>query len=155
MRAVVHLPGEGERLDVGSSSSVTIKATGKDTAGSFYLGDNLIMPGFVGPPPHVHDRQHDMFYVLEGTLTLQIDDETVHLGPGSFACIPPGTVHTFSNRSEQPLRFLNFDTPAGKEDRMRDIDAAAHAAGCLTSEEIARISSRHDWAKPREPRDGA
>jgi uncharacterized cupin superfamily protein len=136
----------GERIDVGSSSSVTIKATGKDTAGSFYLGECLIMPGYVGPPSHVHDRQHDMFYVLEGTLTLQIDDETVNLGPGSFACIPPGTVHTFSNRSERPLRFLNFDTPAGKEDRMRDIDVAAHGdRKGWTSEELARISSRHDF----------
>jgi mannose-6-phosphate isomerase-like protein (cupin superfamily) len=144
VHSVVHLPGEGELIGLGSSSSVTIKATGRDTAGSFYLGEAVIMPGYAGPPPHVHDRQHDMFYVLEGTLTLQIGDETVDLGPGSFACIPPGTVHTFSNRSEQPLRFLNFDTPAGKEDRMRDL-AAAHAAGSPTSEEIIRIFSRHDW----------
>jgi mannose-6-phosphate isomerase-like protein (cupin superfamily) len=145
MRAVVHLPGEGEQIGLGSSSSVTIKATGKDTEGSFHLSEAVIIPGYAGPPPRVHDRQHDMFYVLEGTLTLQIGDETVDLGPGSFACIPPGIVHTFSNRGEQPLRFLNFDTPAGKEDRMRDMAAAAHTAGSLTSEEIARISSRHDW----------
>ena len=85
-----------------------------------------------------------MFYVLEGTLTMQLDDETLDLGPGSFACVPPGTVHTFSNRSDQPVRFLNFNTPAGWEDYMRDL-AAALAAGNPTSEEIGRVASRYDF----------
>jgi len=48
MRAVVHLPGEGEQI--GGPSSVTIKVTGKDTAGSVYLGEAVIAPGFTGPP---------------------------------------------------------------------------------------------------------
>ena len=44
MRAVVHRPGEGELI--AGPSSVTIKATGEDTDGSFYLGEVLIQPGF-------------------------------------------------------------------------------------------------------------
>jgi len=143
MGAVIHLPGEGER--VGSdASSVTIKATGEDTDGSFYLGESNVEPGFPGPPPHVHKRLHDMFYVLAGTLTMRVGDETLELGPGSFACIPPGVVHTFSNRSEQPVRFLNFNTPAGWENYMRDL-ATTLAAGTPTPEQIARIASRHDF----------
>jgi len=143
MGAVIHLPGEGER--VGSdASSVTIKATGEDTDGSFYLGESNVEPGFPGPPPHVHKRLHDMFYVLAGTLTMRVGDETLELGPGSFACIPPGVVHTFSNRSEQPVRFLNFNTPAGWENYMRDLDTTL-AAGTPTPEQIARIASRHDF----------
>jgi mannose-6-phosphate isomerase-like protein (cupin superfamily) len=142
MRAVVHRPGEGELI--AGPSSVTIKATGEDTAGSFYLGEALIQPGFAGPPPHVHERLHDMFYVLEGTLTMQLGDETLDLDPGSFVCVPPGTVHTFSNRSDQPVRFLNFNTPAGWENYMRDL-AAALSAGTPTPEEIGRIASRYDF----------
>jgi mannose-6-phosphate isomerase-like protein (cupin superfamily) len=142
MRAVVHLPGEGELIS--GPSSVTIKATGNDTAGSFYLGENVIAPGFAGPPSHVHERLHDMFYVLEGTLTMQVGDETVDLGAGSFVCIPPGIVHTFSNRSEGPVRFLNFTTPAGWENYMRDL-AATLASGSPTAEEIGRIASRYDF----------
>jgi mannose-6-phosphate isomerase-like protein (cupin superfamily) len=142
MAGVVHRQGEGELIP--GPSSVTIKATGQDTGGSFYLGEAVIQPGFPGPPPHVHERLHDMFYVLEGTLTVRLGDETVELGPGSFACIPPGTVHTFSNPSEQAVRFLNFNTPAGWEDYMRDL-AAALAAGSPTPEEIGRIASRYDF----------
>ena len=142
MPAVVHRPGEGELI--AGSSSATIKATGEDTGGSFYLGESVIQPGFAGPPPHVHERLHDMFYVLEGTLTMRLGDETLDLGPGSFACVPPGTIHTFSNRSDQPVRFLNFNTPAGWENYMRDL-ASALAAGSPTPEEIGQVASRYDF----------
>lgn len=77
MQAVVHAPGEGER--VGGPSAITIKATGDDTGGSFYLGEAVIEPGFPGPPAHVHERLHDMFYVLEGTLTVRLGSETREL----------------------------------------------------------------------------
>ncbi len=142
MDAVVHRAGEGEAIP--GPSTVTIKATGQDTGGSLYLGEGVIQPGFAGPPPHVHERLHDMFYVLEGRLTMRLGDETLELGPGSFVCVPPGTVHTFSNRTEQPVRFLNFTTPAGWENYMRDLGAAL-AAGSPTPKEIGEIASRYDF----------
>jgi hypothetical protein len=40
-------------------------------------------------------------------------DETRELGRGSFVCVPPGVVHTFSNPGEDRVRFLNFNTPPG------------------------------------------
>lgn len=142
MGAVVYLPGEGEQIP--GPSSVTIKATGEHTAGSFYLGEAVLQPGFAGPPPHFHERLHDMFYVLEGTLTLRLGEETLDLAPGSFVCVPPGVVHTFSNSSQDPVRFLNFNTPSGWENYMRDL-AALLASGTPTSEEIGRIASRYDF----------
>jgi hypothetical protein len=45
---------------------------------------------------------------------------------------------------EQPARFLNFNTPAGWENYMRDL-AATLAAGSPTPEEIAQIASRYDF----------
>ena len=117
MQATVHRPGEGERI--GGPTTVTIKATGEETNDSFYLGEVVIEPGFPGPPPHRHQRVHDMFYVLDGTLTMRLGDETLELEPGSFVCVPPGVVHTFSNQSDAPVRILNFNTPAGWENYMR------------------------------------
>ena len=142
MEATIHRPGEGEKI--GGSTTVTIKATGEETSDSFYLGEGAIEPGFPGPPPHRHQRLHDMFYVLDGTLTVRIGDETHELEPGSFVCVPPGVVHTFSNPSDAPVRFLNFNTPAGWENYMRDL-AAALAGGTPTQEEIGRIASRYDF----------
>jgi len=66
------------------------------------------------------------------------------LEPASFVCVPPGVVHTFSNRSDAPVKILNFNTPAGWENYMRDL-AAALARGTPTQEEIGQIASRYDF----------
>jgi quercetin dioxygenase-like cupin family protein len=142
MEATVHMPSEGEQI--GGPTAVTLKATGEETNGSFYLGEVVVAPGFPGPPAHVHERLYDMFYVLDGTLTMRLGDEATELREGSFVCVPPGVVHTFSNRSEMPVRFLNFNTPAGWENYMRDLDAAL-AKGTPSQEEIGQIASRYDF----------
>lgn len=142
MEATIQLPGEGEQ--VGGPTAVTIKATGEETNNSFYLGESVVAPGFPGPPLHVHERLHDMFYVLEGTLTMRLGDETTELPAGSFVCVPPGVVHTFSNSGETSVRFLNFNTPAGWENYMRDLGAVL-ARGTPNQEEIGRIASRYDF----------
>jgi mannose-6-phosphate isomerase-like protein (cupin superfamily) len=143
MKAVFLKSGEGERLGVGASS-VTIKATSEQTGDSFYLGETEVEPGFPGPPPHVHEHLHDMFYVLEGTLVMRLGEDSVEAGPGTFVCVPPGVVHTFTNASDEGVRFLNFNTPGGWENYMRDL-AAASAEGPPSSEEIGRIASRYDF----------
>jgi quercetin dioxygenase-like cupin family protein len=143
MDATVHLPGDGERHPVGDSE-VVIKATGKETGGSFFLSESTIAPAFPGPPPHRHEQLVDMFYVLDGVLTVRLGDETHQLGPGSFVCVPPGVVHTFSNTSDSPVRFLNFNTPAGWENYMRDLAQAAKSEP-LTPAVIGPIASRYDF----------
>jgi mannose-6-phosphate isomerase-like protein (cupin superfamily) len=134
--------GEGEQ--VGGATAVTIKAGGEQTGGTFYLGEVVAQPDFPGPPRHVHQRLHDAFYVLDGTLTVQIGDETVELAPGGFACVPPGVAHTFSNRTQASVRFLNFNTPSGWEHYMRDLDTAL-ANGAATQAEIGQIAARYDF----------
>lgn len=142
--AVIHGPGGGELHGAGGSSVITIKATGADTANSFFLSETTIDPGFPGPPAHRHERLHDMFYVLDGTLTMRVGEETHQFAAGTFVCVPPGVTHTFCNASEHPVRFLNFNTPAGWENYMRDLGAAA-APGPLTAESIGRIASHYDF----------
>src|SRR3712207_2896228 len=110
---VIHGPGEGE-VHVAGNATIAIKATGADTAGSFFLSETTIAPGFPGPPPHRHERP----------LTLSVDGETRELPPGAFACAAPGTVHTFANRTGAAVRFLNFNTPSGWEHYMRELAAA-------------------------------
>jgi quercetin dioxygenase-like cupin family protein len=143
MDAVLYGPGEGEHHDAGSAQ-IFIKAAGEHTGGTFFLAESTLERGFAGPPPHRHRELHDMFYVLEGTLTLRLGDEEVEAGPGSFACVPPGVVHTFRNDSDGPVRLLNFNTPAGWEHYMRDLAEAAQS-GPLTPAVIARVASRYDF----------
>ena len=75
---------------------------------------------------------------------MRLGDETLELEAGSFVCVPPGVVHTFSNPSDTAVKILNFNTPAGWENYMRDL-AAALAGGTPTQEEIGQIASRYDF----------
>src|SRR4029450_13726197 len=143
MDALVYGPGEGELHDAGPAQ-IVIKASGEHSGGSFFLSESTLAPGFARPAPHPRRELHDMFYVLEGTLALQLGDRTIEAGPGSFACIPPGVVHTFRNDSDGPVRVLNFNTPGWCETCMRDMAEAARS-GPLTPEVIARVAARYDF----------
>jgi len=88
-----------------------------------------------------------MFYVLEGTLTVRLGDESRELGPGSFVCVPPGVVHTFSNPGSAPVRLLNFNTPGGWENYMRELGVAFGGGKTPTPEEIGRIASQFDFRR--------
>jgi quercetin dioxygenase-like cupin family protein len=143
-RPVVLDPGGGERITVGASS-LSIKAEAATTGGTFFMSETEIEPGFPGPPPHTHEHLHDMFYVLEGMLTLLVNGETVEAGPGTFVVAPPGTVHTFANRSDGPVRFLNLSTPGGFEGYMRELGAAYSGGPAPSPAQIAEIASRYDF----------
>ena len=135
-------PGEGERHAAGPSEFI-IKATAASTGGGLFLQEATVAPGAPTPPPHHHDRMVDMFYVLEGVLTVRLGDETHEAGPGTFVCVPPGTVHTFSNDSDGPVRLLNFSTPGGWESYMRDL-ASGLASQRPPAEVFAELVERHD-----------
>jgi uncharacterized RmlC-like cupin family protein len=68
--------GNGERIWI-VGDTMTLKATGQSTGGSLVLLENLTAPGG-GPPPHIHTREDEFFYVLEGTFEIRIGDE-VHV----------------------------------------------------------------------------
>ena len=73
----------------------TIKCDGNDTSGAFALIEAVVPPGN-GPPPHIHGREDEAFYVLEGLYTFYTDSDPAEgIGPGTFVFIPPGAVHGF------------------------------------------------------------
>lgn len=70
-------------------------------------------PGRDGADLHVHLAHSDLFYVLEGVLTVRlgVQDRTVSVPAGSLARVPPGVVHGFRNASDADMRYLNFHAP--------------------------------------------
>jgi len=135
--------GEGTMYVAGTATSI-FKATRESTAGAFSLAEATIQPGTSGPPLHSHRELLDSFYVLEGTLTVQVGDEEVEAGPGAYVCAPPGVVHTFANRSASPVRFLNLNTPGGWEDYIRDLAAVTPAEGPPDPTDLSELFARHD-----------
>jgi mannose-6-phosphate isomerase-like protein (cupin superfamily) len=140
---VIRPPGEGATLPLGLART-TFKLEAADRGGTFSLSETVLPPGGLGPVPHRHERFADSFYVLEGTLTLRLDDRIAAAPPGTFALAPPGAVHTFSNVDHEPVRFLNLMAPGGFEAYLREVLERA-GDGPPTPALLAEIASRHDF----------
>jgi quercetin dioxygenase-like cupin family protein len=93
---------------------MTVKATADTTAGAFGLVESLIAPGF-SPPLHVHHREDESFYVLEGELTLQCGEKRFRASAGAFVFLPRDVPHTFVVEGDRPARMLTLLTPGGGE----------------------------------------
>jgi mannose-6-phosphate isomerase-like protein (cupin superfamily) len=112
-RPVVCRPGEGRTVGV-VGDVYRFLATGEDTNGKYALWEALVPPGG-GPPPHVHSREEEGFYVLESEITFLIGDKRLVASPGMFANMPVGTPHAFKNESGQQAKMLIWVAPAGLE----------------------------------------
>ena len=83
------------------------------------------------PPLHVHAREDEVFYVLEGEVTFMRGVEQIEAGPGACVLLPRGIQHGFAMRTET-ARMLVMTTPAGLEDAFRALSEPA-PAGALPS----------------------
>jgi quercetin dioxygenase-like cupin family protein len=76
------------------------------------------------PPLHVHHREDETFYVLDGRLTLHTPDATVALEAGQAFVAPRGVPHVYRVESET-ARWLALCTPAGFDEFVREVGAPA------------------------------
>lgn len=88
--------------------------TGDETDGAYAIWEATIPPGG-GPPLHVHSREQEGFFVLQGTMTFQAEDKTMQAGPGTYLNLSPGVKHAFRNNSNETARMLILVAPAGLE----------------------------------------
>jgi mannose-6-phosphate isomerase-like protein (cupin superfamily) len=102
-------PGEGEVIRDTSESRVEIVSDAEPLNATW----SRFAPHRVGADLHVHRHHVDLFYVLEGELTVRfgIEDEPVAVPAGTLARVPPLVVHGFRNRSDADVSYLNFHTP--------------------------------------------
>ncbi len=89
----------------------SVLASAGTTGGELTVLDQL-MPRRSGPPPHVHERLHEYFYLLEGEISFQLDTQVQTAVAGSMVSVPTNTVHGFAVVSET-ARVLNLYTPGG------------------------------------------
>jgi len=109
---VNHLsPEQGRTLRV-MSDRVTFKVTAAETNQAFSLFETVTPPQG-GTPPHLQQQEDEAFYVLEGSYTFLVGAQRHTLTAGSFAFIPRGTVHAFTNTGDTPARMLIMTTPGG------------------------------------------
>src|SRR2546422_6199187 len=127
-QAVIRRMSEGRTIAV-VGDVYRFLATGEDTNGKYALWEALVSPGG-GPPPHVHSREEEGFYILEGEITFTINGERVVAKARTFANMPVGTPHSFKNESGRPAKRLPASHTPREEDRSMKFPCAAFAC-CL------------------------
>ena len=96
--AVVVGPGEGKAFSGrGGGYALLTKATDDETRGAYAFQEMTAAPGFPWVPPHIHHNEDEAMYVLEGECTVRVGERVHKLGAGTFALMPRGVVHTFSD----------------------------------------------------------
>jgi len=95
-------------------------ATGEETDNAFFQFEAIVPTGG-GPPPHIHSREDESFYVVSGSLEILVGDSTYQAKAGDFVFIPRGTVHRFKNvGGTTALQLVTF-VPAGMERYFREV----------------------------------
>jgi mannose-6-phosphate isomerase-like protein (cupin superfamily) len=94
-----------------------------DTNGGFALMEALLVPGNE-PPPHVHSREDELFYVLEGEFDVYVGTEAFKVETGACVFLPKLKPHAFVIRSPK-LRLLVLLAPGGLEAAFRGMASPA------------------------------
>lgn len=114
--------------------------TGAETGGKATLFTDITPPGG-GPPPHYHSNEDEWFLVLEGRADFFLDGVWQEMPVGTSLYIPKGTIHTFRNAGDTPLKMLTQTSPAGF-DRFMEASAVEFAKpGPPNMERILEISA--------------
>lgn len=134
-------PGEIRRSPL---SVPGVKADSSDTAGLVTVSEGALGPWESGPPLHLHTRQDEALYVVEGTLLVQIGEDRHELTAGTFAWVPRHTPHTFANAAGTDVRAINISVPGGLEGLFAEQgEYFAHLQGAPDLAELGRIGARH------------
>jgi quercetin dioxygenase-like cupin family protein len=124
-----------------TTARLTIRLSQKDNAGGLTLIEHHMAEGFV-VPLHVHRDEDESFYILQGEVHMQIDDEVRRLAPGDALTVPGGTPHSFRVVSPE-ARFLSMTT--GRfEEMIRSLARPAEHEGLPpqaepTNQEVAAL----------------
>ena len=116
---VIHIgAGEGDAFSA-VGDVYRLLASGSQTGDVYALSEIRVSPNN-GPPPHIHSREDESFFVLEGEVEFQVGGEKITARPGTFIQGPRGIAHSFKNNTRLPARILGFVTPAGFENFFKE-----------------------------------
>jgi mannose-6-phosphate isomerase-like protein (cupin superfamily) len=92
------------------------KVTTHDTTGDYDLMVAETPAKVQGPPPHFHNSYKESFLIIEGEMEFFVNGTTMVLKAGESLDIPPKTLHTFANKSDNPCKWVNIHSPKGFRD---------------------------------------
>jgi len=94
--------------------TLTVLVDGAQTGNRYAIMLNETPPGG-GPPPHFHANEDESLHVLAGRVSFLVEGKWTEASVGATAFLPKGSIHTFKNIGDTPLRMLVSVSPAGFE----------------------------------------
>lgn len=120
--AMIVTPEEAHVYSMLGGGEARLLLTGERTNGAGWMGRFREDPGFM-TQLHYHPNSSEQVYILDGVLSVYVDEEWHELGPGTLGVLPRGKPHAQGNRSEKPVHFIGSGAPSGFENLFPAIDA--------------------------------
>ncbi|WP_318309523.1 cupin domain-containing protein [Flagellimonas crocea] len=134
------------------------KITSHPTTGDYDLALGETPAGVQGPPPHSHSEYKEAFMVIQGELEFFVNGKTFTCKQGESVDIPPGTLHTFSNRADAPCTWVNIHSPKGFNDFFEtfgvpetETDAIMKSVDAEIIQKVLATASDYDMMIPPPP----
>ena len=108
----------------------------------FSLVEHAMSPRALAAPLHMHTREDEYSYVLQGRMGALLGDDVVEAGPGDLVHKPRNQWHTFWNAGDEPTRILEIISPASFEQFFRQLDALGGAINA-DPEALAELNARY------------
>ena len=135
-------PGDGVEGFLGSIG-VRFMIDGPDAAERFSLVEHPMSPRALAAPLHLHTREDEYSFVLEGRMGALLGEDVVEAGPGDLVFKPRNQWHTFWNAGDEPCRILEIISPAGFEgffNELVDMGGVTQAP----PEKLAELCARYE-----------
>ena len=116
---------------------------GADSGERFSLVEHPMPPRALAAPLHLHTREDEYSFVLEGRMGALLGDEVVEAGPGDLVFKPRNQWHTFWNAGDTPCEIIEIISPAGFEDFFREL-AEVYASGAPDLARFADLCARYE-----------
>lgn len=123
LKPILSHPGDGRSYKIGAkqNTEVIFKADGEEVANEYSITEWWMKAGGPGPAPHIHENNNELIYVLQGPVSILLDESWEKLDTGGLVIIPAGTNHTFRNDTDQRVGILNIFLSGAYEAMMPQI----------------------------------
>ena len=108
---------------IGYGGQIWVHATGDSTGGAFGMWEGLLPVG-ASSPIHIHHKEVECVFVMEGTMKFLCGDQEWESGPGTWVSMPKDVQHGIKAVGDTPVRFLEFFLPAGLEQLFNKLPTA-------------------------------
>src|ERR687885_396952 len=124
------------------SIGVRFMIDGSEAGERFSLVEHPMSPRALAAPLHLHTREDEYSFVLEGRMGALLADEVVDAGPGDLVFKPRNQWHTFWNAGDEPCRILEIIAPAGFEQFFHELSDMGGVA-TADPEAVGELSRRY------------